>query len=209
MANLDAARPRRLAGWPGLRNFNIAFGLLVGLAALVVIGQARAPQAPAAELLIVTADLPPGTTLTAAHLGATGATLDARVAAGYLRRDEAGQVIGQVLRERAHADGLLRRDQLGGPAAVAPDQVETSVPVRPETAVGGALRAGDRVVVVQARPDRTETILPRARILEVRPGLVVTFALTQAEADAVQSALTRGNLQLYRLPESAGAGERP
>ena len=24
MANLDAARPRRLAGWPGLRNFNIA-----------------------------------------------------------------------------------------------------------------------------------------------------------------------------------------
>jgi Flp pilus assembly protein CpaB len=67
------------------------------------------------------------------------------------------------------AGDLLRRSDLRSSAA--PDgQRAMSVPVDPAHAAGGALRAGDRVDVIDVRDDRAAYVLTGAEVLAVTGG---------------------------------------
>jgi Flp pilus assembly protein CpaB len=159
---------------------------------------------PRLPVLVTTVDLPVGTVLQEAHVETTEAVLDAAVAVGYVQRRELADVLGQPLREAVHRGAMLRREAVSGAPPFAGDRERVSVPVRAEYAVGGALKPGDAVRVVQVRGDRAETVLERASLMAVQPGQVVTFVLPAAEADRLLVARQRGELQLLLLPTIGG-----
>jgi hypothetical protein len=177
-------------------------GLLVGLIAFVLTGRVVSERAPSHELLKLTQDLPVGTVLTPGHLTTVAVTLDDQTVAGYLTRGELDRVIGRPLQDRAYRDMLLRREHLAAASPLAANQVAASIAVRPEHAIAGNLKIGDQVLVAQARPDRTEIVLERARIIDVsnRSGLIVSLALTQSQLLQLLTARARGELQLVLLP---------
>jgi Flp pilus assembly protein CpaB len=192
--------------WTRVFNRSVVAGLLCGLLMLGLIARLAAlwwePKLP---MLVTAADLPVGTILQEAHLETTEVVLDAAVAGGYLRRSELTSALGQPLREAVHRGAMLRREAVSGPPPFAGDQERVSVPVRAEYAVGGALKPGDVVRVVQVRGDRAETVLERAPLVAVQPGLVVTFVLPAAEADRLLVARQRGELQLLLVPSLGGS----
>jgi Flp pilus assembly protein CpaB len=200
MAAITASAQRY---WPRYLNRSVLAGLLCALLMLGLVVRLALWTEPKVALLVTTADLPIGAVLEAGHLDATEATLDEAIASGYLRRAELADVLGQPLRQPVSRGKMLPREAVAGPPPFGGEREKMSVPVRAEHAVGGALRPGDLVRIVQVRGERAETILDRAPIAAVQPGLVVTFALPAAEADRLLVARQRGELQLLLAPAEA------
>lgn len=88
-----------------------------------------------------------------------------------------------------------------------------SVAVAPSHAAGGALRAGDRVMVLSTQsPDRTSArtvvLLAEVEILSIEeedgpgaePAVTVTLAVSESDAPAVAQAANSGAIDLVLLP---------
>jgi pilus assembly protein CpaB len=127
-------------------------------------------------------------------------------------------------------------EDLGTPGVVpVPDGLqEVSVQLEPQRAVGGRLAAGDTVGVVVSRSEedgRTHAVLHRVLVTQVQgapapaeedaeggtetasagstaptSSLMVTFAVTAAQAEAVVFGAEHGTLWLSLEPEGAGTG---
>lgn len=113
----------------------------------------------------------------------------------------------------------LEEGQILSPASVAagsalvPGQVAMSVAVAPSHAAGGALRAGDHVMVLSTQsPDRmsasTAVLLSEVEILSVEtedgagvePAVTVTVAISENDAPALAQAANSGVIDLVLLP---------
>jgi Flp pilus assembly protein CpaB len=118
----------------------------VALVAVSVIGGLRLSSGPAAttRVYVAATDLDAGHVLTRADLAAVGVRGPASVTR-TLERVEAGAPVGHVLRTPLRAGAPVPTDALG---AAEPPGRDLTVPVTPEHALGGAVRAGDRVDVL-------------------------------------------------------------
>jgi Flp pilus assembly protein CpaB len=122
-------------------------------------------------VLVAARDMPAGTTLTSDDLTVTRARLDDSIYQAAVPAASLNSIIGRQLSEPAHANQVLARAQLSSRPTLAPDQMVIAIPVRPETAVGGHVRAGDAVQVLstntKGEPMATRVILPRAVVYDV------------------------------------------
>lgn len=126
-------------------------------------------------------------------------------------------VVGQAVMSSLEEGQILSPASIATGSALAPGQVAMSVAVAPSHAAGGALRAGDRVMVLSTQgPDRTSArtvvLLAEVEILSVEaedgpgaPTVTVTLAVSESDAPALAQAANSGALDLVLLP----AGETP
>jgi Flp pilus assembly protein CpaB len=133
----------------------------VVLVALSVIGGLRlgAAPTPAARVWVATSDLDAGHVITSVDLRPADVRADGALVGG-LSRVAAGRPVGRILRVQLRSGAPLPIDGLAGAAT---NGREITVPVTPEHALGGDLRAGDRVDVV-ATFDRG-TDVARTRVM--------------------------------------------
>lgn len=123
-------------------------------------------------VLTTTRDLPAGARLTAADLAVSHVRLDDRLLRAVVPAAEQASVVGKQVGQPVGAHQLLARTQLAPRAPLAPDQLAMTVPVSPDTAVGGRLRPGDAVQIVatldKGQPEsRSVVVLPRVTIYDV------------------------------------------
>jgi pilus assembly protein CpaB len=149
--------------------------------------------------------------------------------------DLAGQVATVELQpgEQLLATRFAAPEDLGAPGVVpVPDGLqEVSVQLEPQRAVGGRLAAGDTIgVVVSLKEEKTHAVLHRVLVTQVQgapapaedtdsgtetasaggaaptSSLVITLAVTAAQAEAVVFGAEHGTLWLTLEPEGARTG---
>jgi pilus assembly protein CpaB len=127
---------------------------------------------------------------------------------------------------------FVRPDDLQAPGTVAvpTGMQEVSVLLEPQRAVGGRLKAGDTVgVVVSLKPDKTHAVLHRVLVTQIQgapapvdtkadpqtasagspaptASLMVTLAVSAAQAEAVVFGVEHGTLWLTLEPKDARTG---
>ena len=187
-------------------------GLLVTLAALGVFAAwSRASSPPSTRYLVLTADVPVGSTLLADDLGWVTVDLPSVLAAGAF--DDPDAVIGSVTLAPL-AEGDLLTATAVAPAAEAPDAGhEVSLTLERARAVGGALEPGERVDVMATYGTGTDAwteVLARRAVVvalaEASDGglaasgqVVVTLALrTPDDVLETVNALDAGAVTLVR-----------
>lgn len=153
-------------------DLRVVTGIL--LVAVSVIGGLRLGRAPAAAtpVFVAATDLDAGHVLTRADLD----SVELRAPASLIRTLEpvrSGPPVGRVLRTAVRGGAPLSADVLG---PVAPAGRDLTVPVTPEHALGGAVRAGDRVDVLATFDKGTDV----ARTLTVAQDATVR-RVTQSE----------------------------
>ena len=118
----------------------------VVLVAVSVVGGLRITDGPGAatRVYVAAADLDDGHTLAPGDLRVTEVRGGPGIVAGLARPGSGGPPLGRTLRVGVRAGSVVSVDALGG--AVAPGR-EITIPVTPEHALGGDVRAGDRVDV--------------------------------------------------------------
>lgn len=148
--------------------------------------------------------------------------------------DLAGQVATVDLQpgEQLLAGRFAAPEDLGTPGTVpVPDGLqEVSVQLEPQRAVGGRLAAGDTIGVLVSLEDRTHAVLHRVLVTQVQgapapveegdggaetasagstaptSSLLITVAVTAAQAEAVVFGAEHGTLWLSLEPEGARTG---
>lgn len=206
-----ARRIERRRSLPGGRA--VAGGFLVAVATVgVFAAHSRATAVPTRSFVVAGRTLEPGTRLVASDLRvAEVAVADGAALADRGLFTERGALIGAVTvgpigaGEFVQASAVVRRT---GPS----DAHEISLAIEPARAVGGALRAGERVHVVAtfgAGADAYSTVVVRsAQVVAVEGAgggladtrtLTITLAVTTGdEAIAVAHAVDAGKLTLVR-----------
>ena len=182
------------------------------LVAVSVVGGlrlARAPE-PGTRVFVAAADLDAGHVLGRRDFAETEVHASRRLIAG-LERTDRGAPIGRVLRTPVRAGAAIPIDAVGGALAVGRD---VTIPVTPEHALGGAIRAGDRVDVFATFDKGTDVArtLTVARSATVRgvtrsDGLfgqqeggitAITLAVDRDAAIGVAFAARNGELDVVR-----------
>jgi Flp pilus assembly protein CpaB len=112
-------------------------------------------------------DLPSGTRIRRADLAIAQAQLGEAQAQAFVSADGVDAVEGQELLAPVAAQQILARSQLttAHRPTLLPGFVRMTVPVRPDTAVGGALRTGD-VVTVLATTDKGKPTAQSRSVLD-------------------------------------------
>ena len=118
-------------------------------------------------VVVAARDLPAGARLRRADLAIVQAQLGESQAQAFIAGEDVGGLEGQELLAPAGAQQMLARNQVGGSRrpVLGPGFVRMTVPVRPDTAVGGALRPGD-VVTVLATGDKGKATAQTRPVLE-------------------------------------------
>ena len=164
-------------------------GLLVTAAALAVFSAyAGASTGPTGRAVKVTTSVPSGHVLTPADVVVVDVDLPDGTASGAF--DSVDDVVGSVTLTPLEHDELVQRSAVLPGDADRPPTHEFSFPIAPERAVGGGLRAGERVDLFATHgsgPDAYTTVLARgASVIGVQEagrsalaggGLVLTIAL--------------------------------
>ena len=188
------------------------------LIAVSVVGGLRMTRGPAAatRVYVAASDLDDGHTLTAGDLEVAEVRGDHGVVSGLARPGSGGPPVGRTLRVGVRAGSAVSVDALGAGMAAGR---EITIPVTPEHALGGEVRAGDRVDVFATFDKgtdaaRTLTVSRAATVhgvlrsdglfgqhaggitaltLDVAPdsAIAVAFAARNAELDVVRA---HGNL---------------
>ncbi len=185
--------------------------VLIAVSVIGGLALTRGP-APATPIYVAAVDLDDGHTLAPGDLKVAELRGDDRVVAGLVRPGPAGPPIGRSLRIGVRAGGALSLDALGAGTAAGR---EITIPVTPEHALGGEIRAGDRVDVFATFDKgtdaaRTITVSRAASVhgvvrsdglfgqhaggvtaltLDVQPdsAIAVAFAARNAELDVVRA----------------------
>jgi Flp pilus assembly protein CpaB len=204
-------RPRRLDG----RALFGIFLLLLATGGSITFWSASSDTR---ALLVASRDLPAGSELTASDLAVARVRVDESIFRAAVPASELGSLLGKQLAEPVHAQQILVRAQLSTRPRLGPEEMALTVPISPETAVGGQLRAGDLVQLLfttnKGRPEaRTTVVLPRATVYEVGHDQRVAVVNTElADRSTTQGAakwltLVVSQEQALRLAEARWAGE--
>ncbi|MDP9021693.1 MAG: Flp pilus assembly protein CpaB [Actinomycetota bacterium] len=196
----------------------IVAGLLAAVTnfALLRAGDASFRAAVAAN------DLLPGQALTSDALTFTDVEVGDDVANSLIGPHDGDELVGSVLVNHIAAGELITRTDLRAPAAASGLRA-MSVPLDAAHAVGGALRPGDRVDVIEVRDGIARYIAVSVEVLAVSDqsaGAIgglgaysVTVAVDADTALALAAAVNAGSLELVRSTGSdeaaVGATSRP
>jgi Flp pilus assembly protein CpaB len=171
-------------------NARVLAGVVCVLAAFSGFLVFAASSSPRTHGVVVSVrDLPAGTRVRRADLAIVQAQLGEAQAQAFVSADGLDAIEGQELLAPVAAQQILARAQLTSARrpALLPGFVRMTVPVRPDTAVGGALRAGD-VVTVLATTDKgkptaqTRPVLDRVVVDQVGQADALTTSSTSAAA---------------------------
>src|SRR4029077_10696562 len=99
-------------------------------------------------VVVATRDLPAGSTLQVSDLAVVPVRLDDATYAASIPGDNVDTLVGKQLSEPAHARQLLVPAQVSPRPAMAANQIGITIPVGPDTAMGGNLSAGSRVRIL-------------------------------------------------------------
>lgn len=181
----------------------------VALVAASILGGARVLLAADDTVPVVTAarDLPPNHRVAAGDLAVARVRVPADVLDGLVPAAERDALVGRVVVAPVAGGALLARRAVGSAPAAGR---EVTIPVEPEHALAGALRAGDRVDVLATfgagtREARTLTVVADAEVVDVlRSGglfgggddALRALTLSVAPDDAVYVAFAARNADL-------------
>lgn len=200
------ARPRRpRASRVSMGHAVIALAALVAVVANYAALRARDDSV---RVAVLAADVAAGAPVGAEALAFADLRADQAVLATLVTPDVLADLDGRVAARALAAGDVLRRSDLV--AATAPGGLRAmSVPIAPERAVGGRLRAGDRVDVIEVRDGEAVYLMTDAEVLDVpeRVGATglgglqtfsVTLAVDAESALRLALALATGDLALVR-----------
>ena len=214
---MDVPTARRLVR-PRWANARTILGLVLFIAALLVGRGVLEGAKTTVAVWAAAEDLRQDEPLEATKLVRAEVKLPADVAAAYAGADE--DLAGAVLTRPVVAGELIPRAWIASGAAAVAGRSMT-IPVSPEHAVGGMLRAGDRVDVFATfdaggAQARTSVLVRGVEVLDVveAGGLVVgeeavvglTVAVTPSEAARLAFAIRTAELDVALV---AGAAEDP
>ncbi|HEX2029218.1 MAG TPA: RcpC/CpaB family pilus assembly protein [Nitriliruptorales bacterium] len=182
----------------------LVVGLLAALTNFAVLRSADATVRVAAAAR----DLRPGEILAADALTFTDVDVGEGVAATLLRPGEVERFTGSVVANHVRAGELLTRTDLSRPATDSGLRA-MSIPVEPAHAVGGALRAGDRIDVIEVLDGSARYIAVDVEVLAVTDGgggaalggltpYSVTVAVDDASALLLAAAVRADAVELVR-----------
>ncbi len=202
------SRPHR----PLWSRFSTAHGLMVLSGLLTFVLVVSAMGGPEARLTVAAAkgDIPSGAPLTRDLLRQVDLPADSDLAGATvpLERLAGG---AQVAARPIAAGELLRPSDLGGAVSGANRLRAMSIPVKRERAVGGALRVGDQVDVVDVVEGTARWVVTGAQVIEVSKsassgGIVrevggtyhVVVEVNEEQALALAEALTHDTVSVVR-----------
>lgn len=182
---------------------------VVGGASLIRSAQARTP------ILVSAGTVQPGEVIDGSDLRVVEMSVPAGIA--YLSASAQGQVEGRVAAEPLWEGKVLGPGSVAEAPPLAAGTVAITLLLPPESAVGGEVRAGDRVAVLSSpglneagggqEQSATTILLTEVPVLSVRQastaegeGLLVTLTLRLEEARAVVEARASGRVDLALLP---------
>jgi Flp pilus assembly protein CpaB len=185
---------------------------VLGGASLIRSAQERTP------VLLAAGTVQPGEVIEASDLRVAEVSLPAGVA--YLPASMRGEIVGRVAAEPLSDGKVLSPGSISQSAPLAPGTVAITLLLPAESALGGDLRAGDRVAVISSPgPDQaaageatpTTILFTEVPVLSVRQastaegqGLLVTLTLRLEEARALAEARARGRVDLALVPGGSG-----
>jgi Flp pilus assembly protein CpaB len=149
-------------------NARLVAGIVCVLAAFSGFLEVAASSSPRTHGVVVSVrDLPTGTRLRRADLAVAQAQLADAQAQVFVPADALDAIDGQQLLAPVAAQQFLARAQLttAHRPTLQPGFVRMTVPVRPDTAVGGALRTGD-VVTLLATTDKGKPTAQTRQVLD-------------------------------------------
>ncbi len=192
-------------------DLRVAVGLLLmlvavlGGASLIRSAQARTP------VLVAIGTVQPGEVIEASDLRLVEVSLPAGIA--YLPASMEGEVVGRVAAEPLWEGKILAPGSVSDAPPLAPGMVAITVLLPQESAVGGSIRAGNRVAVLSSpganeagvgrQKSATTILFTEVPVLSVRQvstaegeGLLVTLTLRLEEARALAQARNSGRVDL-------------
>jgi Flp pilus assembly protein CpaB len=99
-------------------------------------------------VLVATHNLPAGATLSTGDVAIARVRVDDATYQAAVPASELSYVVGRRLNAPVYSHQLLVRAQLSSGLPLGKDQMEFTIPVTPDTAVGGSIRPGDIVEVL-------------------------------------------------------------
>jgi pilus assembly protein CpaB len=214
---VEVAQAARVAR-PAWVNLRTVLGVILFSLALLGGNRLLAASKTTVDVWVATRDLPRDSLIAAGDVEAEAVKLPSRLLAAYAPATET--LVGRVVTRPLHAGELVARGWLATSAAPSGARSLT-VPVEPEHAVGGALRAGDRVDVLATFDAgdvraRTTLLARGVDVLEVvKAGALafgdeavvgVTLSVTPQEATRLAFALRTGEIDVVRVDGPAAGG---
>jgi Flp pilus assembly protein CpaB len=196
-------------------DLRVVIGLLLmtvavlGGASLIRNAQARTP------VLVAAGTVQPGEVIDGSDLRVVEMSVPAGIV--YLSASAQGEIEGQVAAEPLWKGKVLGPGSVAEAPPLAAGTVAITLLLPPESAVGGDVRAGDRVAVLSSpgvnetgagqEQSATTILLTEVPVLSVRQastaegeGLLVTLTLRLEEARAIAEARASGRVDLALLP---------
>ncbi len=149
------------------------------------------------SVLVAVHDLPSGATLAAGDVTVARVHLTDPLYQAAIPATEQTSLVGTQLSEPIHAHQVLVHAQFPARPALGPGQLGLTIPMSPETAVGGHLHAGDAVQVLltlnKGKPEsRTTVVLPRVTVLDVGYVQRSTVVNTSGTGNSTDQAVDQG-----------------
>ena len=196
--------PARAIRQPRRIDLRVVFGLFLLLLATGGSIAFWSASSDTRAVLVATRDLPAGATLSASDLAVARVRVDDAIYETAWPATAREELIGRQLAEPAHAQQLLVRAQFSSRPPLQPDQLALTIPVRPDTAIGGRVRPGDYVQVLsttgKGKPD-TETfvVLRRVRVHDVGREERVTVVNTAGASEGAPRPSAQGPISTLTL----------
>jgi Flp pilus assembly protein CpaB len=183
-ATLSSTRVKRR---PRHLDLRAVFGLLLLLVAIAGSVAFWSSSSATQAVVIATRELPAGATLSAGDLAIARVRVTGAIYGRTVPATGLGNLIGKQVTEPLHVDQILVWPQVSNHLPLAPDQMAFTVPVTPDTAAGGRIRAGDVVEVLvttgKGTPNlRSSVVLPRVSVYDVGYGDTMTTISTSGSA---------------------------
>jgi pilus assembly protein CpaB len=223
-----ALSPARAIRSPRHLDLRLVVGVFLGLVAMAGSVSFWVASSESRAVLVATRDLPAGATINASDLAVARVRVDDAMYQAALPAATLDDVAGKQLAKPALAHQMLVRAQLSTRPALEAGQLAITVPIRPDTAVGGRIQAGDTVRVLatinKGKPEtRTSVVLPRALVYEIGhgerltvvnssgpdgdrrtgPASWLTLVVNPDQAVALSEARWNGELDVALLPPAA------
>lgn len=198
----------RVAPAPRRRRRRVSASLGVAVVAgilAMLFTLAAGRQGDAAQVAIAARDIRPGERLSVDDLRYADISTSDSVLAGLVPRSEARSLVGQVAVQPIGAGTMVARSALAPEAG--PDQQRAmSFAVEAERAVGGALRTGDRIDVIDGSlpayvltgAEILAVVRPSSGALTAQRGYSITVAVDEQSALRLAAAIQAGKLEVVR-----------
>jgi Flp pilus assembly protein CpaB len=179
------ARPRRRVVLAGrTSSTRVVFGLVLALAAAVVLGTKYEAAQKTHPVLSLRTQVQAGQVITAGNL--TETRLPDTTTIPSVPAERMSQVVGQVAQAPLYPGQVLDPRAIAGATTLPAGQVAITLALAPEQAVGGSLHPGD-VVAVYASAPTAAGVAPSAT--QVLPGVLVRSVATQSAVGGAPSVL--------------------